>query len=84
LIPAGVLHNTLRFEPKVKGITDFYFIAGIDNFFKQNRIDATFETPADGYTCLMPVLALPLKLVQQPLKLYVSGTNLTNKHITMP
>ncbi|TFF40404.1 TonB-dependent receptor [Mucilaginibacter psychrotolerans] len=79
LIPAGVLHNTLRFEPKVKGLSDFYLSAGIDNYFKQTRIDATFETPADGYTLLNAGVGATFKLGAQPLKIYVSGNNLTNK-----
>ncbi|MBD1385533.1 TonB-dependent receptor [Mucilaginibacter rigui] len=79
LIPAGVLHNTLRFEPKVKGITDFYFYAGIDNYFAQNRIDATFETGTNGYTLLNAGVGATFNIGKQPLKLYVSGTNLTNK-----
>jgi iron complex outermembrane receptor protein len=79
LIPAGVLHNTLRFEPKVKGLSDFYLSAGIDNFFKQTRIDATFETPADAYTLLNAGIGATFKIGAQPLKVYVSGNNLTNK-----
>ncbi|QHS54769.1 TonB-dependent receptor [Mucilaginibacter sp. 14171R-50] len=79
LIPAGTLHNTLRFEPKIKGLKDFYLYAGIDNYFKQSRIDATFETPADGYTLLNAGVGATFNVGRQPLKLYVSGTNLTNK-----
>jgi iron complex outermembrane receptor protein len=79
LIPAGVLHNTLRFEPKIKGLKDFYISAGIDNYFKQSRIDATFETPTDGYTLVNAGIGATFKLGAQPLKLYVSGSNLANK-----
>ncbi|TWR28499.1 TonB-dependent receptor [Mucilaginibacter achroorhodeus] len=79
LIPAGVLHNTLRFEPKVKRIKDFYFYAGIDNFFRQGRVDETFETAAGGYTLLNAGIGATFNIGKQPLKLYVSGTNLTNK-----
>ncbi|MFD0795071.1 TonB-dependent receptor domain-containing protein [Mucilaginibacter litoreus] len=79
LIPAGVLHNTLRFEPKIKGLNDFYFYAGIDNYFKQNRVDETFETPAQGYTLLNAGVGATFNIGKQPFKLYVSGTNLTNK-----
>ncbi|TWR29886.1 TonB-dependent receptor [Mucilaginibacter pallidiroseus] len=79
LIPAGVVHNTLRFEPKVKGVTDFYFYTGIDNFFKQSRVDATFETPTNAYTLLNAGIGATFKIGSQPLKLYVSGYNLTNK-----
>jgi iron complex outermembrane receptor protein len=79
LIPAGTLHNTLRFEPKIKGLTDFYIYTGIDNYFKQTRIDATFETPADAYTLLNAGIGTTFKVGAQPLKLYISATNLTNK-----
>ncbi|MBK0380185.1 TonB-dependent receptor [Mucilaginibacter segetis] len=79
LIPAGSLHNTLRFEPKIKGLTDFYTSIGIDNYFKQTRIDATFETPTDAYTLLNAGIGTTFKLGSQPLKVYISGNNLTNK-----
>jgi iron complex outermembrane receptor protein len=79
LIPAGVIHNTLRFEPKIKGLKDFYVSAGLDNYFKQSRIDATFETPTNSYTLINASIGTTLKLGAQPLKLYISGSNLTNK-----
>jgi iron complex outermembrane receptor protein len=79
LIPAGTLHNTLRFEPKIKGLKDFYVYAGVDNYFKQNRIDPTFETPTDGYTLINAGIGATFKLGAQPLKLYISGYNLANK-----
>lgn len=79
LIPAGTLHNTLRFEPKIKGLSDVYIYGGIDNYFKQTRIDATFETPTDAYTLINAGIGATIKLGAQPLKLYVSGTNLANK-----
>lgn len=79
LIPAGVIHNTLRFEPKIRGLKDFYASVGLDNFFKQNRIDPTFETPADSYTLINASIGTTLHLGSQQLKLYVSGYNLANK-----
>jgi iron complex outermembrane receptor protein len=78
-IPAGTLHNTLRFEPKIKGLNAFYAYVGIDNYFKQNRVDATFETPTASYTLLNAGIGTTVKLGSQPLKIYVSGYNLTNK-----
>jgi iron complex outermembrane receptor protein len=78
-IPAGTMHNTLRFEPKVKGLNAFYLSLGIDNYFKQNRIDATFETPTASYTLLNAGIGATFKLGTQSLKLYVSGYNLTDK-----
>ncbi|WDF56425.1 TonB-dependent receptor [Mucilaginibacter sp. KACC 22063] len=79
LIPAGVVHNTLRFEPKVRGLRDFYMSVGLDNFFKQSRIDPTFETPTDSYTLINASIGTTFKLGAQPIKLYVSGYNLANK-----
>ena len=78
LIPAGVIHNTLRFEPKVKGLNDFYFYAGVDNYFAQSRIDPTFETPATGYTLINAGIGATFRLGKQELKLYVSGNNLAD------
>lgn len=78
-IPAGTMHNTLRFEPKVKGLSAFYLSLGIDNYFKQSRIDPTFETPTGSYTLLNAGIGATFKLGAQKLKLYVSGYNLTDK-----
>ncbi|CAM3670221.1 TonB-dependent receptor [Mucilaginibacter galii] len=78
-IPAGTMHNTLRFEPKVKGLNAFYLSLGIDNYFKQNRVDATFETTTASYTLLNAGIGATFKLGAQKLKLYVSGYNLTDK-----
>ncbi|WP_345955384.1 TonB-dependent receptor [Mucilaginibacter sp. PAMB04168] len=78
-IPAGTLRNTLRFEPKVKGLNSLYFYVGVDNAFKQTRIDPTFETPTASYTLLNAGIGTTIKLGKQELKLYVSGANLTNK-----
>lgn len=79
LIPAGVVHNTLRFEPKVSGLKNFYISLGIDNFFKQDRIDPTFETPAGGYTLLNAGIGATFDLGKQPVRLAISGNNLGNK-----
>lgn len=79
LIPAGVIHNTLRLQPKIRGLRDFYAAVGLDNYFAQNRIDATFETPADSYTLVNASIGTTFKLGAQPLKIYISGNNLTNK-----
>jgi iron complex outermembrane receptor protein len=79
LIPAGVVHNTLRFEPEIKGLTNFYAYVGLDNFFKQYRIDPVFETPTSAYTLLNAGVGTTIKIGKQQLKLYASGNNLTNK-----
>ena len=79
LIPAGVIHNTLRFEPKVSGVKNFYVSLGLDNFFSQNRIDPTFETAAGGYTLLNAGVGATFNMGKQPIKLAISGNNLTDK-----
>jgi iron complex outermembrane receptor protein len=78
-IPAGTLHNTLRFEPAIKGLSSSFIYVGVDNFFKQNRFDPTFETPTAGYTLLNAGIGTTFKLGAQQLKVYVSGNNLTDK-----
>lgn len=79
LIPAGVIHNTLRFEPKVTGLKNLYFSLGLDNFFSQNRIDPTFETSAGGYTLLNAGVGTTFSMGKQTVKLAVSGNNITDK-----
>jgi iron complex outermembrane receptor protein len=78
-IPAGNMNNTLRLEPKIKGLNSFYLYAGINNYFKQSRIDATFETPTSSYALLNAGIGATFKLGNQQLKVYVSGNNLTDK-----
>ncbi len=78
-IPAGSMNNTLRFEPKIKGLNSFYVYAGINNYFRQNRIDATFETSTSSYTLLNAGVGTTFKLGRQQLKVYLSGNNLTDK-----
>jgi iron complex outermembrane receptor protein len=77
-IPAASLRNTLRFEPKIKGTRDAYLSLGLENFFKQDRIDATFETSTAGYTLLNAGIGTTLLMGKQPLKLSVSASNLTD------
>lgn len=78
-IPAGVLHNTLRLEPKVTGLHAFYLSVGLDNYFKQNRFDDTFETGTDSYTLLNAGIGTTLRLGPQHLKVFATASNLTNK-----
>ncbi|WP_312790206.1 TonB-dependent receptor [Sphingobacterium sp.] len=78
-IPAGVLHNTLRLEPKVTGLHAFYLSVGLDNYFKQNRFDDTFETSTDSYTLLNAGIGTTLRLGPQHLKVFATASNLTNK-----
>lgn len=78
-IPAGTLRNELRFEPKLKGLHSAYLSAGVDNFFRQKRVDPQFETTTSGYTLLNAGIGATIMLKKQPLKLYISGNNLLNK-----
>jgi iron complex outermembrane receptor protein len=78
-IPAATLRNELRFEPKISGTTGSYLSVGIDNFFKQTKIDA-FEQPSAGYTLLNASVGTTLKLGQhQTLTVYIAGKNLLDK-----
>lgn len=78
-IPAATLRNELRFEPKLKGTTNSYLSVGIDNFFKQNKIDG-FETPSSGYTLLNASVGTTLRLGKsQDITLYIAGRNLLDK-----
>ncbi|MDO7743117.1 MAG: TonB-dependent receptor, partial [Pedobacter sp.] len=78
-IPAAALRNELRFEPKIAGATNSYLSVGIDNFFRQSKIDS-FEQASSGYTLLNAAIGTTLKLSKsQDITLYVSGKNLLNK-----
>ncbi|SDL94825.1 TonB-dependent receptor [Pedobacter antarcticus] len=78
-IPAATLRNELRFEPEVRGTKHSYISVGIDNFFKQNKVDS-FEQSSSGYTLLNAAVGTTLKLSKkQDITLYVAGKNLLNK-----
>ena len=78
-IPAATLRNELRFEPKIAGTINPYVSVGIDNFFKQTKIDS-FEQPSAGYTLLNAAIGTTLKLSKnQDITVYVAGKNLLNK-----
>ncbi|WP_316837497.1 TonB-dependent receptor [Pedobacter nutrimenti] len=78
-IPAATLRNELRFEPNIAGTSHSYISVGIDNFFKQTKIDS-FETPTSGYTLLNASVGTTLKLSKnQEITLYVAGKNLLDK-----
>ncbi|TZF85769.1 TonB-dependent receptor (plasmid) [Pedobacter sp. BS3] len=78
-IPAGNLRNELRFEPKLKNLSDSYIFVGINSAFKQTRVDDVFETPTSGYTLLNAGIGTTFKLGKQPVRLSVSGNNLLDK-----
>jgi iron complex outermembrane receptor protein len=78
-IPAAALRNELRFEPKIAGTSHSYLSVGIDNFFKQTRIDS-FEQASSGYTLLNAGIGATVKLSKsQDIILNVTGRNLLNK-----
>ena len=78
-IPAGVLRNELRLEPKLKGnIKNTYVSVGLDNVFKQSLID-NFETSTEGYTLVNAALGTTFMLKKQPLRINLSVSNLFNK-----
>ena len=78
-IPAAALRNELRFEPKIAGTSHSYFSVGIDNFWKQSKIDS-FESASSGYTLLNAAIGTTLKLSKnQDITIYAAGKNLLNK-----
>jgi iron complex outermembrane receptor protein len=78
-IPAAALRNELRFEPKIAGTSGSYVSVGLDNFFKQTKIDA-FELPTAGYSLLNAAIGTTLKLGKvQKMTIYIAGKNLLNK-----
>ena len=81
MMPAAMLKNQLKFEPRIKSglFSDTWFSIGLDNFFRQKRVDTEFETSTKGYTLLNASAGLTLKLKDQDLRLYISASNLTDK-----
>ncbi|MGY4383550.1 iron complex outermembrane receptor protein [Pedobacter sp. UYP24] len=78
-IPAATLRNELRFEPKITGTNNSYFAVGIDNFFKQDKIDS-FESASSGYTLLNASVGTTIRLGKsQDITVYVAGRNLLDK-----
>jgi len=78
-IPAATLRNEFRYEPKVPGTSHSYISIGLDNFFKQSKVDA-FETTTSGYTLLNAAVGTTLRIgKKQDLTIYVAGRNLLNK-----
>jgi iron complex outermembrane receptor protein len=78
-IPAGNMHNNIRFEPQIGKLKDSYISFGLDNYFAQNRIDAAFETPTSAYTLINASIGTTIAFGKQKVKVYVAGNNLGNK-----
>ena len=77
--PAAALRNEQRFEPKIAGTSHSYFSVGIDNFWRQSKIDS-FEQPTAGYTLLNAAIGTTLRLSKnQVITVYAAGKNLLNK-----
>ena len=77
-IPAAVIRNELRLEPKIKGLKSSYFSLGLDNVFNQNRVD-NFETSTSGYSLVNLAVGTTFILGNQPLRLNLSANNLFDK-----
>lgn len=78
-IPAGSIKNTLRYEPRMQHLQQSYLSVGIDNFFKQDRVDRTFETPTHSYSLLNAAIGTTLSVKNHDIKVYISGSNLLDK-----
>lgn len=77
-IPAAVLRNELRLEPDFKGMKNTYLSIGLDNVFKQNRVDI-FETTTSGYSLVNLGLGSTFIFGKQPLRVNLSANNLFDK-----
>lgn len=78
-IPAAILRNELRFEPKIAGTSNSYLSVGIDNFFKQTKTDS-FEQATGSYTLLNAAIGTTLRISKtQDITIYVAGKNLLDK-----
>ena len=78
-IPAAVLRNEIRIEPKIGAFSRKSYLAlRLDNVFRQNRIDQ-FETATSGYTLVNASAGTTFMLNKQPLRINVSANNLFNK-----
>jgi len=78
-IPAATLRNELRFEPKITGTSNSYLSVGIDNFFKQTKIDS-FEQATGGYTLLNAAIGTTLRIGKtQDITIYAAAKNLLDK-----
>lgn len=77
-IPAAILRNELRLEPDFKAVKSSYFSIGLDNVFKQTRVDK-FETPTDGYSLVNLSMGTTFLLGKQPLRLNLSANNVFDK-----
>lgn len=77
-IPAAILRNELKLEPKLKGLKSSYFSLGLDNVFNQNRID-NFETATSGYSLVNLAIGSTFTLGSQPVRLNLSANNLFDK-----
>ena len=77
-IPAAVIRNELRLEPKLKGLKSSYFSLGLDNVFNQNRVD-NFETSTSGYSLVNLAVGTTFILGNQPIRLNLSANNLFDK-----
>lgn len=77
-IPAGVVRNDFRLEPKIKGLKNSYLSMGLEHVFAQKRIDV-FETSTGAYTLLNAGMGTSVLIHKMPLKIHVAGNNLLNK-----
>ena len=77
-IPAGVVRNDFRLEPKIKGLKNSYLSLGLEHVFAQKRIDV-FETSTGAYTLLNAGIGTSVLINKMPLKIHVAANNLLNK-----
>lgn len=77
-IPAAVVRNDFRLEPKLRGLTNSYLSLGVEHVFAQKRIDV-FETTTGAYTLLNAGMGTSFSIQKTPVKIHLAGNNLLNK-----
>lgn len=78
LIPANELTNTIRIEFENNWFKNAYSFIRLNTVFDQQNVSG-FETSTDGYSLLSLGIGGEINAFGNPLRVRISGTNLTNK-----
>lgn len=77
-IPAAALRNEVRFEPKINRVARTFISLGLDNVFRQSRVDS-FETPTSGYSLVNLAAGASFRVNDQEVRLNLAVNNLFDK-----
>jgi iron complex outermembrane receptor protein len=81
-MPPVQVHNELRWDTKFiknKRFTESFIYLGIDNHFRQSRVDLDFETSTKDYHVLNAGMGTGIKLGKQIIQITLSAENLMNE-----